>query len=130
QAVARDLAARPGFSLLCGRYEGVDQRVRDHLVDDELSIGDYVLAGGEVAACVVIEAVTRLVPGVMGNEASAEEESFGADGLLEAPHWTRPADFRGWEVPEGVPSGAHARTARRRHSPARPPCLRDPPYPL
>jgi tRNA (guanine37-N1)-methyltransferase len=109
QALARRLGASPGFSLLCGRYEGVDQRVREHLVDDELSIGDYVLAGGEVAACVVIEAVTRLVPGVMGNEASAHEESFGANGLLEAPHWTRPATFRGWEVPEVLRSGDHGR---------------------
>src|SRR5436853_1401876 len=99
QAVARDLSALDGFSLLCGRYEGVDARVREHLVDDELSVGDYVLGGGEVAAMVVIEAVARLMPGVMGNEASTEEESF-ADGLLEYPHYTRPADFRGWEVPE------------------------------
>ena len=114
QALARELAATPGFSLLCGRYEGVDQRVRDHLVDAELSIGDYVLAGGEVAACVVIEAVARLVPGVMGNEASAEEESFGADGLLEAPHWTRPASFRGWDVPEVLRSGDHGRIAEWR----------------
>jgi tRNA (guanine37-N1)-methyltransferase len=118
QARARELAATPGFSLLCGRYEGVDQRVRDHLVDDELSIGDYVLAGGEVAACVVIEAVTRLVPGVMGNEASTEEESFGADGLLEAPHWTRPATFRGWDVPEVLRSGDHGRIARWRRAQA------------
>jgi tRNA (guanine37-N1)-methyltransferase len=116
QALARDLATVPGFSLLCGRYEGVDQRVRDHLVDGELSIGDYVLAGGEVAACVVIEAVTRLVPGVMGNDASAEEESFGADGLLEAPHWTRPATFRGWDVPEVLRSGDHGRIARWRRA--------------
>jgi tRNA (guanine37-N1)-methyltransferase len=118
QALARELAATPGFSLLCGRYEGVDQRVRDHLVDDELSIGDYVLAGGEVAACVVIEAVTRLVPGVMGNEASAEEESFGADGLLEPPHWTRPATFRGWDVPEILRSGDHGRIAQWRRAQA------------
>ena len=81
----------PGFSLLCGRYEGVDERVRRHLVDGELSVGDYVLAGGEVAAMVVLEAVGRLVPGVMGNEASADDESF-ADGLLEYPQYTRPAD--------------------------------------
>jgi tRNA (guanine37-N1)-methyltransferase len=87
-------------------------------VDAELSIGDYVLGGGEVAACVVIEAVTRLVPGVMGNDASAEEESFGTDGLLEAPHWTRPASFRGWEVPEILRSGDHGRIARWRHAQA------------
>ena len=117
QARARDLAAAGAFSLLCGRYEGVDERVREHLVDDELSVGDYVLAGGEVAALVVIEAVARLVPGVMGNEASTEEESF-ADGLLEYPHYTRPADFRGWEVPEVLRSGDHGRIARWRRAQA------------
>jgi tRNA (guanine37-N1)-methyltransferase len=113
QATAEELAGSPGFSLLCGRYEGVDARVRDHLVDDELSIGDYVLAGGEVAAMVVIEAVTRLVPGVMGNERSSVEESF-SDGLLEHPQFTRPAVFRGWEVPEVLRSGDHGRVARWR----------------
>jgi len=118
QARARELAAIAGFSLLCGRYEGVDDRVTAHLVDGELSIGDYVLGGGEVAACVVIEAVTRLLPGVMGNEASVTDESFGADGLLEAPQWTRPATFRGWEVPKILRSGDHARIARWRHAQA------------
>ncbi len=118
QAVARELAeARPGFSLLCGRYEGVDQRVVDHLVDGELSIGDYVLAGGEAASFVVVEAVTRLVPGVMGNEASADDESF-RDGLLEYPHYTRPAEFRGWEVPDVLRSGDHGRIARWRRAQA------------
>jgi tRNA (guanine37-N1)-methyltransferase len=117
QALALELAATPGFSLLCGRYEGVDERVRAHLVDGELSIGDYVLAGGEAAAFVVVEAVTRLVPGVMGNEASAGEESF-VDGLLEAPHYTRPADFRGWVVPEILRSGDHGRVARWRRAQA------------
>ncbi|HEX2040695.1 MAG TPA: tRNA (guanosine(37)-N1)-methyltransferase TrmD [Acidimicrobiales bacterium] len=118
QGVARELAAaEPGFSLLCGRYEGVDQRVVDHLVDGELSIGDYVLAGGEVAALVVVEAVARLVPGVMGNEASAGEESF-AEGLLEYPQYTRPADFRGWVVPEVLRSGDHGRIARWRRAQA------------
>ena len=117
QASARELAAGGAFSLLCGRYEGVDERVREHLVDDELSVGDYVLAGGEVAAMVVIEAVARLMPGVMGNEASTEEESF-ADGLLEYPHYTRPADFRGWEVPEVLRSGDHGRIARWRRAQA------------
>ena len=106
-----------GFSLLCGRYEGVDERVAEHLVDDELSIGDYVLAGGEAAAFVVIETVARLVPGVMGNAASATEESF-ADGLLEYPQYTRPADFRGWVVPEPLRSGDHARIARWRRAQA------------
>ncbi len=114
QAVARDLAALDGFSLLCGRYEGVDHRIRRHLVDDELSVGDVVLAGGEVAACLVIEAVTRLVPGVMGNDASPVTESFGDRGLLEEPQFTRPADFRGWEVPDVLRSGDHARIARWR----------------
>ena len=117
QEMALELAAGGGFSLLCGRYEGVDERVRAHLVDGELSIGDYVLAGGEAAAFVVVEAVTRLVPGVMGNEASAGEESF-VDGLLEAPHYTRPAEFRGWVVPEILRSGDHGRVARWRRAQA------------
>jgi tRNA (guanine37-N1)-methyltransferase len=117
QAWARDLAALDGFSLLCGRYEGVDERVKEHLVDGELSIGDYVLGGGEVAAMVVLEAVGRLVPGVMGNEASAEDESF-SDGLLEYPHYTRPASFRGWDVPEVLRSGDHGKVARWRRAQA------------
>jgi tRNA (guanine37-N1)-methyltransferase len=117
QARARELAAGEGFSLLCGRYEGVDERVRQHLVDGELSIGDYVLGGGEVAAMVVLEAVGRLVPGVMGNDASADEESF-SEGLLEYPHYTRPAELRGWEVPEVLRSGDHARVARWRRAQA------------
>ena len=115
QAAARELAAGEGFSLLCGRYEGIDARVRDHLVDGELSIGDYVLAGGEVAALVVIEAVTRLLPGVMGNATSATEESF-ADGLLEYPQYTRPAEYRGWNVPEVLRSGDHGRVERWRRA--------------
>jgi tRNA (guanine37-N1)-methyltransferase len=117
QARVRELAAGDGFSLLCGRYEGVDERVRDHLVDGELSIGDYVLAGGEAAAFVVVEAVTRLVPGVMGNDASADDESF-TDGLLEYPHYTRPARFRGLDVPEVLRSGDHGRIARWRRAEA------------
>ena len=117
QAGARALAALGGFSLLCGRYEGVDERVRTHLVDGELSVGDFVLSGGEVAALVVIEAVARLVPGVMGNEESATDESF-ADGLLEYPQYTRPADFRGWEVPEVLRSGDHGKVARWRRAQA------------
>jgi len=115
QAWARELASLEGFSLLCGRYEGVDERVRRHLVDGELSIGDYVLAGGEVAAMVVLEVVGRLVPGVMGNEASAADESF-SDGLLEYPQYTRPASFRGLEVPAVLRSGDHARIARWRRA--------------
>ena len=117
QGVARELATGPGFSLLCGRYEGVDERIREHLCDGELSIGDVVLSGGEVAAMVVIEAVGRLVPGVMGNDTSADDESFG-DGLLEYPHYTRPAEFRGWSVPEILRSGDHARVARWRRAQA------------
>ena len=117
QSVASQLAATAGFSLLCGRYEGVDERVREHLVDDELSVGDYVLAGGEAAAFVVVEAVTRLVPGVMGNEASAEDESFSS-GLLEYPQYTRPADFRGWLVPDVLRSGDHGRVERWRRAQA------------
>jgi tRNA (guanine37-N1)-methyltransferase len=110
QALAHELAATAGFSLLCGRYEGVDERVAQHLCDGELSIGDYVLAGGEAAALVVIEAVARLVPGVLGNEASPEHESF-TDGLLEEPQYTRPAEYRGWTVPAVLRSGDHARIA-------------------
>jgi tRNA (guanine37-N1)-methyltransferase len=114
---ARELASGNGFSLICGRYEGVDQRVADHLCDGELSIGDFVLAGGEGAALVVIEAVVRLLPGVMGNEASAAEESFTED-RLEYPQYTRPAEFRGWTVPEVLRSGDHARVARWRDAQA------------
>src|SRR3954451_13288781 len=97
QKMAGELASRGGFSLLCGRYEGVDHRVREHLVDDELSVGDVVLSGGEVAACLVVEAVARLLPGAMRNAVSPVTESFGASGLLEEPHFTRPAVFRGWD---------------------------------
>lgn len=120
QGVARRLAALDGFSLLCGRYEGVDERVLAHLVDEELSIGDYVLGGGEVAALAVLEAVTRLVPGVMGNAESAQEESF-SEGLLEYPQYTKPASFRGWDVPDVLRSGDHAKVAewRRAHALAR-----------
>ena len=117
QAFARELSAGRGFSLVCGRYEGVDQRVADDLCDGELSVGDVVLAGGEAAALVVIEAVTRLVPGVMGNEASAMEESFSA-GRLEYPQYTRPAAFRGLGVPDVLRSGDHARIDRWRRATA------------
>ncbi len=117
QAVARELASSPGFSLLCGRYEGVDQRVSDHLVDGELSVGDVVLAGGEAAALVVIEAVLRLVPGVLGNLDSPLEESF-AGGLLEYPQYTRPAEFRGWGVPDVLLSGDHGAVERWRRAQA------------
>jgi len=103
------------FSLLCGRYEGVDQRIAEHLVDGEISVGDYVLAGGELAALVVVETTIRLVPGALGNAGSAEDESF-AEGLLEHAHYTRPAVFRGWEVPEVLRGGDHGRVARWRHA--------------
>ncbi|MCE9621049.1 MAG: tRNA (guanosine(37)-N1)-methyltransferase TrmD [Actinomycetia bacterium] len=127
QALAHELAAGAGFSLIAGRYEGVDHRVREHLVDGELSVGDVVLNGGEVAACLVIEAVVRLLPGAMGNEVSPVNESFGATGLLEEPHFTRPADFRGWAVPEVLRGGDHARIARWRHAQALHRTLRDRP---
>ena len=118
QSMANTLARSDGFSLLCGRYEGVDQRVREHLIDHEISVGDVVLAGGEVAACLVIEAVTRLLPGVMGNSESPITESFGASGLLEEPQWTRPAEFRGWVVPEILRGGDHAKITRWRRAQA------------
>src|SRR5689334_15636666 len=114
---AADLAAGDGFSLVCGRYEGVDQRVADHLCDGELSIGDFVLAGGEVAALVVIEAVSRLLPGALGNDVSSADESFAA-GLLEYPQYTRPAEFEGFEVPEVLRGGDHARIERWRRAQA------------
>ncbi len=108
QAVAEELVALDGFTLLCGRYEGIDQRVLDHAVDDVISIGDVVLAGGEIAALTVVEAVGRLVPGVLGNAASTGDESFSS-GLLEYPQYTRPAEYRGWSVPEVLTSGDHAK---------------------
>jgi tRNA (guanine37-N1)-methyltransferase len=125
QGMATELAGRAGgggegvggFSLLCGRYEGVDQRVADHLVDGELSVGDFVLAGGELAALVVVEAVARLLPDVLGNEESARDESF-SDGLLEYPQYTRPAEFRGWPVPEVLRSGDHGAVAAWRRTQA------------
>jgi len=113
QAMAKSLAASAGFSLLCGRYEGVDHRVTQQLCDGEISLGDFVLGGGEVAACAMIEAVTRLVPGVMGNDQSATNESFEGS-LLEAPQYTRPAEFEGLTVPEVLRSGDHARIERWR----------------
>ncbi|MBC8195987.1 MAG: tRNA (guanosine(37)-N1)-methyltransferase TrmD [Acidimicrobiia bacterium] len=113
QGVASELSALEGFSLVCGRYEGVDERIRTDLCDDEISIGDYVLAGGELAALAVIETVARLQDGVLGNEESVLEESHAA-GLLEYPHYTRPADFRGLEVPEVLRSGDHDRVRRWR----------------
>lgn len=116
QQIARELSELPRVALVCGRYEGVDQRVRDHLVTRELSIGDYVLTGGELAAAVIVDVVARLIPGVIEAE-SLEEESF-SDGLLEYPHYTRPASFRGWEVPAVLASGHHAEIARWRREQA------------
>ncbi len=113
QTMAHELSQLDGFSLLCGRYEGVDERVREHLCDGEISVGDFVLAGGEIAAALIIEAVGRLVPGVLGNAASTDDESF-AQGLLEYPHYTRPAEFRGWDIPDVLRSGDHAKVDRWR----------------
>ena len=101
-------AALDELTLVCGRYEGIDERVAEHLIDEEVSIGDYVLLGGEVAALAIIEGVTRLLPGVVGNPESVMSESF-RDGLLEEPHYTRPAEFRGWVVPEVLLSGDHGK---------------------
>ena len=111
------LAGHEHLVLICGRYEGVDERVAEHLAHEELSIGDYVLAGGEVAALVLIEALSRLVPGVLGNAASLETESH-ARGLLEHPHYTRPPEYRGWSVPEVLLSGHHAEVERWRRAEA------------
>jgi tRNA (guanine37-N1)-methyltransferase len=113
QQKAVELSACPHMVLIAGHYEGVDERVREHLVTDELSIGDYVLTGGELPALVVLDAVCRLIPGVLGAEQSALEESF-AEGLLEYPQYTRPADFRGWTVPDVLLSGHHGQIARWR----------------
>lgn len=123
QSVARDYLATGEILLICGRYEGVDERVAAHLADDEISIGDYVLSGGELAAAVVVDAVARLVPGVLGNEASSRQESFSADDaeggkLLDCPQYTRPAEFRGWKVPEVLLGGNHAEIRRWRQAAA------------
>jgi tRNA (guanine37-N1)-methyltransferase len=117
QRVAAELAAQERLLLICGRYEGVDERVRQHLVTDEISIGDYVLTGGELAAMVVVDAVSRLLPGVLGAAEAAAEDSH-ATGLLEGPHYTRPESFRGWQVPEVLRSGhaAHIRRWRRQQA--------------
>ena len=113
QTVANELADLEGFSLLCGRYEGVDERIRTELCDDEISVGDFVLAGGELAALALIETVARLKPGVLGNETSTKEESF-SDGLLEYPQFTRPSNFRGFEIPAILLSGDHGEIERWR----------------
>ena len=107
QAKAREYASLSELLLICGRYEGVDERVAEHLVDEEISIGDYVLSGGELAAAVVVDSVARLLEGVLGNRDSAVYESFGEDGLLDCPQYTRPAEFRGWKVPDVLLGGNH-----------------------
>jgi len=117
QAKAKELSLEARLILICGRYEGIDQRVADHLIDEEISIGDYVLSGGELAAAVVVDAVSRLIPGVVGRSESVLEESF-MDGLLDYPHYTRPAEFRGWRAPDVLLSGDHEqiREWRRRQA--------------
>ncbi len=117
QDIAAELAGRSHLILVCGHYEGVDERVREHAVDRELSIGDYVLSGGEVPALVVVDAVVRLLPGALGSPHSTVEESH-SDGLLEYPHYTRPAEFQGWRVPDVLLSGNHAEIARWRREQA------------
>ncbi len=112
-AVAQELAALPRIALLCGRYEGVDERVCEHLVTDQISVGDYVLTGGELPALSIIDAVTRFLPGALGDPDGAYDDSFG-NGLLEYPHFTRPEEFRGWRVPEILLSGNHAAIAKWR----------------
>ena len=117
QQIAMELAAQPRLALLCGRYEGVDERIRAHLVTDEISIGDYVLTGGELPAMILVDAVTRLIPGVLGDPDGAMDDSH-ASGLLEYPHYTRPVEFRGWQVPPVLLSGNHAEIARWRRQQA------------
>jgi tRNA (guanine37-N1)-methyltransferase len=121
QGLARDFAALNDLLLICGRYEGVDERVAEHLADDELSIGDFVLSGGELAACVIVDAVARLLPGVLGNAESSRNESFSEEneGLLDCPQYTRPAEFRGWKVPEVLLGGNHEEIKRWREAASR-----------
>ena len=111
--LAKELAAEPKLMLFCGHYEGFDERIREKLADDEISIGDYVLTGGELAAMVIVDAVSRFLPGVLGNETAAHEDSF-SNGLLEYPHYTRPAEFRGMNVPEVLRNGNHKEIIRWR----------------
>ena len=117
QRVAEELVAHERIALLCGRYEGVDERIREHLVTDEISIGDYVLTGGELPALMIVDAVSRLIPGVLGDPTGAEDDSHSM-GLLEYPHYTRPPEFRGWQVPEVLLSGDHARIEKWRREQA------------
>ncbi len=117
QKIAFELSRQPRLALLCGHYEGVDERIREHLVTDEISIGDYVLTGGELPALILIDALTRLIPGALGDPTGAQDDSH-ASGLLEYPHYTRPAEFRGWRVPDVLLSGNHAEIARWRREQA------------
>ena len=123
QAMANRLAQTAELLLICGRYEGVDERVAEHLADDEISIGNYVLSGGELAAAIVVDTVSRLLPGVLGNETSAAFDSFQdtghSEGLLDCPHWTRPAEFRGWAAPEVLLNGNHEEIRKFRRQAAR-----------
>jgi tRNA (guanine37-N1)-methyltransferase len=121
QVLARELSQLDELVLICGRYEGVDERVCQHLADDELSIGDFVLSGGELAAAVIVDTVARLLPGVLGNEDSSRNESFGEEneGLLDCPQYTRPAEFRGWKVPEVLLGGNHDEIKRWRRAASR-----------
>jgi len=119
QAKAREFSALEELLLICGRYEGVDERVAEHLADEEISIGDYVLSGGELAAAVVVDSVARLLEGVLGNKDSAVYESFSEDGLLDCPQYTRPAEFRGWSVPEVLLGVNHEEIRRWRREAAR-----------
>lgn len=119
QSLAREWSSLDELLLICGRYEGVDERVAAHLADEEISIGDYVLSGGELAACVVVDSVARLLEGVLGNQASAVAESFSEEGLLDWPQYTRPAEFRGWKVPEVLIGGNHAEILKWRREAAR-----------
>ena len=122
QEKAEELALLPGFTLLCGRYEGIDQRVRDALVDEEISIGDFVLTGGELPALMVMDSVARLIPGVLGDEDSSHEDSFspGMDREIEYPHYTKPAEFEGLKVPDVLLSGNHAEIAKWRKAQRKP----------
>jgi tRNA (guanine37-N1)-methyltransferase len=121
QATARRYSEMEDLVLICGRYEGIDERVAEHLADEEISVGDFVLSGGELGATIVVDAVARLLPGVLGNEDSSRNESFSEEnkGLLDCPQYTRPAEFRGWKVPEVLLSGNHAEIRRWREEASR-----------